>query len=112
MAQPVYPTVKQIVETRTTLLAIANHDAAVLTRGSAYFIRNLRKGQVWPGLHLECDRIVASQRPSSRVLEWLIHDWHFLGITGQIWMPVFAAGLLLYVVVLLIVRRCNGPRTR
>jgi len=25
------------------------------------------------------------------VLNWLTHDWHFLGMTGQIWMPVFAA---------------------
>jgi hypothetical protein len=46
------------------------------------------------------------------VLDWLIHDWHFLGLTGQIWMPVFAAALLLYLAVLIILRRRDGPRTR
>jgi len=39
------------------------------------------------------------------VLNWLTHDWHFLGMTGQIWMPVFGAGLLVYIAILIIARR-------
>jgi hypothetical protein len=45
------------------------------------------------------------------VLDWLTHDWHFLGMAGQIWMPVFAAAFLLYIAVLIIMRRRGGPRT-
>jgi hypothetical protein len=39
------------------------------------------------------------------VLDWLVHDWHFLGLTGQVWMPLMAAGLALYIAVLIVARR-------
>jgi hypothetical protein len=39
------------------------------------------------------------------VLDWLVHDWHFLGLTGQIWMPLMAAGLALYIAILIVARR-------
>jgi hypothetical protein len=41
------------------------------------------------------------------VLDWMIHDWEFLGFHGQIWMPVFAAGLALYIAVLVVMRHYN-----
>ncbi len=43
------------------------------------------------------------------MLEWLTHDWQFFGMTGQIWMPVIGAALLLYTVIMLAVRR-RGTR--
>ena len=39
------------------------------------------------------------------MLNWLTHDWHFLGMTGQIWMPAFGAALLVYIAILVIARR-------
>jgi hypothetical protein len=44
------------------------------------------------------------------VLSWLTHDWHFLGMTGQIWMPAFGAALLVYIAVLIIAHH-RGTRT-
>jgi hypothetical protein len=39
------------------------------------------------------------------VLTWLTHDWHFLGMTGQLWMPVIGAALLVYFAILTVARR-------
>ena len=39
------------------------------------------------------------------MLDWLTHDWHFFGMTGQLWMPVIGAALLVYFAALTIVRR-------
>lgn len=39
------------------------------------------------------------------MLDWLTHDWQFLGMTGQLWMPVIGAALLVYFAALTIVRR-------
>jgi hypothetical protein len=44
------------------------------------------------------------------VLDWLVDEWNFLGISGQIWMPAIGAALLIYVVILTIVRH-RGSRT-
>lgn len=40
-------------------------------------------------------------------MDWLVADWHFLGLNGQMWMPLFAAGLALYIAVLIFVRHYN-----
>jgi hypothetical protein len=39
------------------------------------------------------------------VLNWLVQDFEFLGLSGQNWMPVLAGGLLLYALVMVVVRR-------
>lgn len=39
------------------------------------------------------------------VLNWLIQDFSFLGLNGQNWMPLFGGALLLYVAVMIVVRR-------
>jgi hypothetical protein len=39
------------------------------------------------------------------VLNWLVQDFGFFGLSGQNWMPVLAGALLLYVVVMMVVRR-------
>ena len=39
------------------------------------------------------------------VLDWLVHDWHFLGFDGQVWMPLMAAALAAYIAVLIVMRR-------
>lgn len=39
------------------------------------------------------------------VLDWLVHDWHFLGLDGQVWMPLMAAALAAYIAALLVMRR-------
>ena len=41
------------------------------------------------------------------MLDWLLRDWTFFGMTGQIWMPVIGAALLVYAVILTLVRRRN-----
>jgi hypothetical protein len=41
----------------------------------------------------------------STVLDWLVHDWHFLGFDGQVWMPLMAAALAAYIAALLVMRR-------
>lgn len=33
-------------------------------------------------------------------MDWLVRDWNFFGLHGQIWMLLFAAGLALYIAVL------------
>jgi succinyl-CoA synthetase beta subunit len=40
-------------------------------------------------------------------MDWLIRDWQFFGLHGQVWMLVFAAGLALYIAVLILARRYN-----
>lgn len=42
------------------------------------------------------------------MLDWLTHDWHLFGLTGQLWMPVIVMALIIYLVVLSIVRRRSG----
>jgi hypothetical protein len=39
------------------------------------------------------------------VLDWLVHDWHFFGFDGQVWMPLMAAALATYIAALLVMRR-------
>jgi len=39
------------------------------------------------------------------VLDWLIGNYEFFGLTGQRWIPVFAGALLLYIAVLIIAQR-------
>jgi cytochrome c-type biogenesis protein CcmH/NrfF len=39
------------------------------------------------------------------VLHWLISDCRLFGLTAQNWMWVFPSGLLLYIAVLILVRR-------
>ena len=38
------------------------------------------------------------------MLDWLVHDWHFLGFNGQVWMALMAAGLALYIAALAVAR--------
>ncbi len=44
-------------------------------------------------------------------MEWLVSDWQFFGLHGQVWMALFAAGLALYIAVLIAVNR-RGTRSR
>jgi hypothetical protein len=39
------------------------------------------------------------------VLQWLISDCHLFGLAVQNWMWVFPSGLLLYMAVLIVIRR-------
>lgn len=41
-------------------------------------------------------------------MDWLVRDWHFLGFNGQMWMLLIAAGMALYIAVLLFVRQRTG----
>jgi hypothetical protein len=43
-------------------------------------------------------------------MDWLVDDWHFFGLHGQVWMALFAAALALYVAVLVLVRHYNTRR--
>jgi len=45
------------------------------------------------------------------VLDWLIGNYEFFGLTGQRWIPVFAGALLIYIAVLIIARR-RDPTAR
>lgn len=38
------------------------------------------------------------------MLDWLVRDWTFFGMTGQVWMLVFGCALALYIAVLVITR--------
>jgi hypothetical protein len=40
-------------------------------------------------------------------MDWLVHDWQLFGLHGQVWMALFAAGLAVYVAVLVLVRHYN-----
>ena len=46
-----------------------------------------------------------STRTLGAVLHWLISDCRLFGLTAQNWMWVFPSGLLLYIAVLIFVRR-------
>ena len=69
---------------------------------AAYFISNLRNltgsGAYNAAQSLHRDTIGA-------VLHWLISDCRLFGLTAQNWMWVFHGGLLLYIAVLILVRR-------
>lgn len=41
-------------------------------------------------------------------MDWLVRDWHFFGLNGQVWMPLLAGGLTLYIPVLIVLRRRTG----
>jgi hypothetical protein len=62
-------------------------------------------GTTLPGRH--CVHALGRARSTRlfTVLDWLVHDWHFLGFSGQIWMPLMAAALAAYIAALLVMRR-------
>jgi len=65
-------------------------------------------GMKWRnGPRLRCDRRIALHRIWLAVLDWLIGNYEFFGLTGQRWIPVFAGALLLYIAVLIIAQRCK-----
>ena len=39
------------------------------------------------------------------MLQWLVDDWHWFGLSGQNWLLVIGGGLALYIAGLLIARR-------
>jgi hypothetical protein len=41
-------------------------------------------------------------------MDWLVRDLYFFGVNGQVWMPLLASALVLYIAALLLVRHRTG----
>jgi len=81
---------------------------AASEKKSAHFtcnLRNVTRPAPYNGVR------VGSHIEDNGMLQWLVDDWHWFGLSGQNWLLVIGGGLALYIAGMLIARR-RPPRLR
>jgi hypothetical protein len=99
----IYPTMKLIVERRRFPLAFANQTGARGTPPKPRILFAIYGMEACARPKLPPIALRNRSR-TLLVLDWLVRDWTFFGMTGQVWMPVFGGALALYIAVLVITR--------